>query len=169
MWNFFPRQVQFVPPGIIWVAVVVKALLLLGELCKSKVSCFIELLCTWTTQKIPHRKLDHHCAVPLLRRLASSVSWERSFLVFHEWLCSCIAVCLLCATQSSSTCSTRSSINSGSCHCIVISSFLGLCLFSIFIYLSHYYMFRPTCVASTGSLQILAKKVWVGMCPVLFQ
>jgi len=56
----------------------------------------------------------------------------------------------------------------GSPCCIAVSTFLGVRLPYIFVCLSHYYMFRPTCVASTGSLQILAKKCDLGCGPSNF-
>jgi hypothetical protein len=53
-------------------------------------------------------KLDNHCKMQLLRRLASLVSWEWSCLVFHEWYGGCVVVFSVWTAQTSSTCSTWS-------------------------------------------------------------
>jgi hypothetical protein len=133
------------------------------------VTCFIYLLCIWTIQKITHRKVDHHCAVPLLRRLTSSVSCEQSFIVFHEWLGSCIAVAEYAQHNPVPRVQLGLAEIPGSHCCIAVSTFFGVHLPYIFVCLLHYYMFQPTCVASTFSLQNPCKEMWLGMWPVQFQ
>jgi hypothetical protein len=78
-----------------WVAVVLKAWLMISQLYKNKVGVFIDLSCqrnkhTHThTHKSHTQELDNHRAMQqLLEISASSVSLERSCFVFSEWRCS---------------------------------------------------------------------------------
>lgn len=105
MWNSFPWQIHSLPLGGSCHKGLAAAQLTVQK--QSQWLRWPSVPSEWP-KKITHWKLYNYCTMQLLRRLASSVSWERRCLVFCEWYGGCVAIFSVWTAQTSSTCSTWS-------------------------------------------------------------
>jgi len=144
MWNSFPRQIHSVPLG----GSCHKGLAA-AQLTVQKQSQWLH----WPSvpaerKKKTHWKIDNYCTMQLLRRLASSVSWEQSCLVFCEWYGGCVAIFSVGQHKPVPRVQLGLADILCSCSCIAVSSFLTL-----MVYGSPYHQTCHAFISFSGAIE----------------